>query len=898
MKRFLFLMLSWMLFLPAVVQSQEPIKVLVLPFDVMAQKDLTYLQTEIPVIFQKELNNLGLETIGPEALSITGPIASSSDLETVQNLAKEANSTHVVWGILNWKDEQFEIISYLLAAGDNNVPEELTASGKSIENLLGVVQQLASDIGKKLVRTEVVADMSVKGNVRIEKDAILRVVSTKPGDEYSPQKLSADLKAVYAMGYFDDIRINSEDSPEGKVIVFEVREKPTIKSIDFKGNLAIKTEKLQEDLDISVGSIMNIFSVRQNIERIKLQYQEKQYLNAGVTYDAKPLDNNQVALTFKIEEGERIRIKSVTFVGNEAFKTKKLKKIVKTSEKGFFSWLTSSGEFKQEVLARDLALLDAFYQNNGYMDVRIAEPDIEKKDNWLNITFKLEEGPQYSVGNVDVTGDLVVPKEELLEHLGIIKETIFKRDLLREDILALNDVCADYGYAFADTTPLVNAKEKEHIVDITYDIKKGNLVYFEKILISGNTHTRDKVIRRELKVEEQGQFSGKLLKKSVKNLNRLDFFEDVKANTYKGSTPDTMVLDLNVTEKPTGSVSFGGGYSSVESVFITASVSQNNLFGRGQALIVQAQVGGRTTQFNTKFVEPWLFDMPLTGSVNLYNWERDYDNYDKNSMGGNFSLSYPFFEDIRLFASYGYDVGEISDIDEDRVANDILDLEGSFITSFVTTGISYDTRDLIVNPTSGQDHRLTVEYAGLGGDIGYTKVTAEAGVYIPLFWHLVGFVHGEVGYITQNSGMKLPDYERFYLGGINSIRGYGWRDIHLIDEKGAEIGGNKKVQFNIELIFPLLKDAGLMGVVFFDTGGIFGESNIITERDADGNVVATRPDSEADNYDFGNLRKTAGFGFRWYSPMGPIRVEYGHILDPQEGDSGSGRWEFTMGAAF
>ena len=661
MKRFLLIILSLMIFQPALGLSQE-LKVFVLPFDVVAQKDMAYLQTEIPVIIQRGLKNVGLETTGPEALSITGPVSSDSDLKTLKDLALQAGATHVVWGILKWEGDAFEIVSRMLSVVDGTAPEKFTASGEGIENLLGVVQNLSSEIGKKLVRSVVVASLSVEGNVRIEDDAIKRVITCKPGDEYAPKCLSNDLKTVYAMGYFDDIRIESEDHKDGKHITFHVKEKPTIKSIEFKGNFAIKTEKLQEDLDISIGSILNIFKVRKNMERIKLQYEEKNYLSAKVTYEAKPLDNNQVALTFVIDEGEKIFIEEITLVGNKAFSTKKLRKLMKTSEKGFFSWITSSGDFKEETLKRDVAVLGAFYQNNGYMQARVSEPDIEKKDNRIYITIKIEEGPQYKIGKVDITGDLVVPKEQLLESLAIVKETYFNRDMLREDMLALNAVCADYGYAFADTAPLIDPVPGENTVNITYEIDKGKLVFFEKILIAGNTKTRDKVIRRELKVQEQGQYSGKLLNKSVKNLNRLNYFEDVQANTGKGSSDDTMVLKIDVVEKPTGAFTFGGGYSSVEELFLTASISQENLFGRGQSLIFQTQLGSRTTQFNIKFVEPWLFDIPLAGGISVYNWERDYDTYDRKSMGGSVSLSYPFFEDVRFFTSYGFDIGEINDV--------------------------------------------------------------------------------------------------------------------------------------------------------------------------------------------------------------------------------------------
>ena len=327
-------------------------------------------------------------------------------------------------------------------------------------------------------------------------------------------------------------------------------------------------------------------------------------------------------------------------------------------------------------------------------------------------------------------------------------------------------------------------------MDLTLQIDKGEQVYFDRINITGNTKTRDNVIRRELKVKEQGLYSGVALKRSVKNLERLDFFEEVKTNSYKGPGDNTMILNVEVEEKPTGNFTFGGGYSSIEHAFFTASIAQNNWLGKGQSLSAQMQIGDTTQQFNVKFIEPWLFDIPLAAGITAYNWTVDYDDYDYESMGASLSASYPFFnEDLRLFANYGYDIGKVSWYSSDASAG-ILDLTSSNVTSSLTLGVSYDTRDKIVNATRGQDHRFSVEYAGLGGDIGFTKFLGEVSFYIPIFKWLVGFIHGEAGYVIKNEEKILPDYERFYLGGINSVRGFDWRGTSPLGRGRACSGGH------------------------------------------------------------------------------------------------------------
>ncbi len=860
------------------------------PFEIVSEKDLSYLQQEIPKIIKSRFEGVEIPT---EILD--APVDSSE--ESLRNAAIGNTCTHALWGKLVWEGDRFTLSASLMETAFIGPPREFTAAGESIENLLGAVQKLSDDIREALVPREFIADIQVEGNARIEDEAIKRIISTRPGDEYIPQILSRDLKSVYNMGYFDDIRIEAADSTEGKVITFHVKEKPTVKYIDFKGNDRIKTEKLVENVEIHPGAILNIFNIRKNIQRIELQYQEKNFHSAKVSYETKDLGNNQVSLIFVIDEGKKVCIKELKIVGNKAYSDRKLKKIMKTSEKGFFSWLTSSGDYKEEDMERDMAMLDAFYQNNGYMMVRIGDPEVETRDGWFYITIKIDEGLRYKVGNVDVAGDLILPKEELVKPFNLPKEKYFNRDVLREDILALTDLYSDHGYAFADVQPKVRQDAEDQRVNLTLEITKGEQVYFDRINISGNTKTRDKVIRRELKVKEQGLYSGVDLKKSVRNLERLDFFEEVKTNSYPGPGDNTMILNIDVTEKGTGHYEFGGGYSSVEHAFFTAGIGVDNFLGKGQSLSAQMQLGDTTQQFNVKFIEPWLFDIPLVSGITAYNWTADYDDYDYESMGGTISASYPFFkEDLRLFANYGYDVGKITWYSDDASA-DILDLTSSNVTSSLTLGASYDTRDKIINATRGQDHRFSVEYAGLGGDIGFTKLLGEMSWYIPISKWLVGFVHGEAGYIIEDKDKILPDYERFRLGGINSVRGFDYRELHLWDGEGAAVGGRQKIQLNLELQIPILKSQGLMGVLFFDTGQVFDEDanflDKITHEDGSWEYAYAPA-----GFDLGRMRKTAGFGIRWRNRMMPIRIEYGIILDPRDTDSTSGQWEFTMDYGF
>ncbi len=872
------------IFSPGNIYAQDDIRVVVLPFDLESgEQGLSYLQVEISKIISDQLKKDGVVVIDTTGMDEKIKSLKGKEIGKVRDFGLKVDATKVVWGSLIWAEQQFKIKAKMVDAFGVEQPDLFSVDGRGIENLLTAVQELARNISMKLFKQESVTDIIVEGNNRIEDDAILRIVKTKPGDIYIPKNLSEDLRAVYSMGYFDDIRVESEKENSGRKIIFHIKEKPTIRKIIFKGNRVYKEDEINENLNISSGSILNVFKINNNINQLKDLYKEKNYHNAQITYNVLPLGNNQADLEFVIEEGEKIRIKTISFEGNTAYTVKKLNKMMKTNEKGFWSWLTSSGELNMEDLNQDIGNITAIYHNEGYARARVADPHIEFQGDWIYITIKIDEGPKFKVGKVDIDGDLIKPKEELLKKLKISEEVFFNRGVLRNDVIALTDEYSDKGHFYADIYPKIEENMETLETDITYSIKKGELVYFDRIIISGNTSTRDKVIRRELKVYEQELYSGLKLKRGVRKLYYLDFFEDVKVNTVKGDAPDKMILKIEVKEKPTGTFSFGAGYSSVEKVFGQASVSERNLFGRGQELKFMTEVGKKTVKYQLGFTEPWMFDIPLAAGFNLEKIEKDYDYYDLDTKGGSVWTSYPIYGDFtRVYLKYAYEINNVEDVS--LYASDLIkELEGENMTSSVTTKLRYDSRDRPINPSSGSEHTISVEYAGgaLGGDMAFTKYIAETGTYIPLFWTTVGFLHGETGIAHENANGKLPDYERFYLGGRRTPRGFGYHDIHIkeVNEQGlrSEMGGDKFLLFNLEYLIPLIKQAGLLGVIFFDAGNVWDDQHELDPSD---------------------LRKSAGYGIRWFSPIGPIRIECGFILDRKEDERSGGKWEFDMGGVF
>lgn len=866
--------------------AQSGARIMVLPFDILSATDLSYLKTQIPWIIAGQLEKDGGVIVEADpSTMVEGGVPSASQ---VRDIGLAANVDYVVWGSLLRVGKRISLDVKLLDVKGSGGPEFLYGEGDDIENLLSTVNGVAIAVGTRVFGFESISEIEIRGNERIETDAVLRVIKTKPGSRFQKAKLSDDLKNIFAMGYFEDIRIEAERSDKGTKVVFTVVEKPTVHKIKIKGNKALTSEKIMEEVTITPGSILNSFKIKSNIQQIESLYQEKHYHNTKVTYKTYPMENNQADLEFVIDEGEKVLIKTITFEGNQAFEDKKIRKLMKTKKKGFFSWLTSSGVLDMADLNTDLANIEAQYQKEGFIDAKVGEPEITYEGKWIFVVIKIDEGPRYKTGEIDITGDLILPKENLMMILGISKEKYCNKEVIQKDVIALNDVYADQGYATARVAPRLMRNQETLTANVTFDIQKGNLVYLDRIIIGGNVVTRDKVIRRQLQVHEKELFSGTKMKRSVRNLYRMDYFEDVKVDTQQGGAENTLNLLIDVKEKPTGTFTFGMGYSSQDKLFGTLAVAKRNLFGRDQTLNVQGEFGDKTNKYSLSFTEPWLFDIPLSSQVELTKWQREYDYYTKDSFGGALKFGYPIFDYTRLYLGYSYEINEISDLNEEDYPDiDTITLYeyGEYVSRGMTATIHFDSRDRAYNAqaTQGWDNSVSVEYTGgpLQGDVSFTKYRLTMGRYHPLFEKLIGFVHGEGGYVRQNSDGLLPPYEKFFLGGMNSIRGFGYYDICLKDvtEDGVEydVGGNRYVQFNVELLRPLFGTEGFLGLLFFDTGNVFGEE---------------------EHVDFSDLRQSWGYGIRWFSPIGPIRFECGHIIDPRDGETRSGKWDFSMGGSF
>ncbi|MBW6519766.1 MAG: outer membrane protein assembly factor BamA [Desulfoarculaceae bacterium] len=798
-------------------------------------------------------------------------------INELRALSQKTGQDYVAVGSVTATGDQVSVDYQVYDLLAEAAPKSYSRQGESLRDLSSIMAEISKEMIGFTNRGQVIASIGPEGNKRIDSGAIASKIQTKPGDLYSAAALRSDLKAIFAMGYFDNVNVKVEDSADGKKIIFQITEKPLIKKVEFSGLDALKETEVKEAANISVNTIVNPAAINKSGEAIKALYKSKGYYETKVTTQISYPVQDQAVVKYIIEEGSKIYIKDIAFAGNHSFSSKELAKVIKTSEKGLLSWLTESGLMKTEQLSQDAASISSFYNNHGFLEVKVSDPVVRQEGEWLYITFNLEEGPRYLVGTIDIKGDLIGDQQELRDLLTVQNEKYINRKALRDDVLKITDYYAEHGYAFADIRPNLNKSTTGERVDVVIDINKGDLVYINRITITGNTRTRDNVIRREIEIHEGGIFDSKALRTSNERIQRLEFFEEVNIHPEPTLDPARMDVVVDVKEKNTGQFSVGMGYSSVDSLMFMAEVSENNFLGRGDRIALAGNISGNSTQFNLSYTDPRLRDSQLSWGVDLYNMTREYDDYDKDSTGGALRLGYPVWKKWKAFGAYSYEDTELSNLSRLALANPLITQSLNVnVTSAVKLALVRDTRDRITLPSKGSQNQISVKYAGgpFAGDAEFTKVEASSAWFFPLPWTTVFHVKGTAGQIWENETDRLPVYERFYLGGMNSIRGFEYgKASPMVND--VRIGGDKMWYGNFEYIFPLMKEAGLHGVVFFDIG-----KNMAGE------------DWTVEDYDM-----ASGFELRWLSPMGPLRLVWGVNLDPEK-DEDRSVWDFSIGGGF
>lgn len=800
------------------------------------------------------------------------------DVKTLATVAEKTGYDNVAAGSFTVLGEQISVDVKVYDILAPEKPKFFFQEASTISSYNVVINDVIKQIIAYTGRAQFIASIKPEGNKRIDSGAILRKILTKAGDSYSPSGLREDLKAIYKMGYFDDVQIDTVDGENGKEITFRVTEKPTISSITYSGLDELSEKDLSEAITLKENGILNPVRVNAAADAIRALYKSKGYYNTTVTPNISYPTPDSAAVRFVVDEGKKIYIKQISFEGNKTFDSDDLEDVIETTTKGWLSWLTESGLINTELVNQDAARITAFYNNHGFLEAHVGAPIITQDAEWLYVKFVVEEGPRFKVGTVDLQGDLIADKEVFLNMLTIRSEEYLSRKTLRDDILKITDYYSEQGYAFAEIRPDMNKSASGSRVDVMLKVSKGDLVYINRLGIRGNTRTRDNVIRRELLIAEGGLFDAKALRDSSQKLQRLDFFEEVNIEPDPALDPSKMNVTVNVKEKSTGQFSIGAGYSSVDKLILMGEISENNFLGMGHRLALSGNIGSRSSRFNLGWTNPRLNDTNLSVGADLFNWEREYDDYTRNSKGGALRFGHPFWGQWRMYETYSYTDTQLSDV-EDDASYIIRESQNVPITSAVTLALTRDTRDKLYGATTGSRNSVSVKYAGgpLGGDSQFTKVEGSTSWFFPLPFSTVFHALGSAGIANANKDNGLPVYERFYLGGMSTIRGYEYGQVSPIDpETGDRIGGDRMWYINTELVVPLVKDQGLYGVVFFDAGDSLAEDEA---------------------YTLDKIAKGTGIELRWLSPMGPLRIVWGYNLDPLD-DEPQTVWDFSIGGQF
>ncbi|MBI3306510.1 MAG: outer membrane protein assembly factor BamA [Candidatus Omnitrophica bacterium] len=746
-------------------------------------------------------------------------------------------------------------------------------------------EQTPAPEGEK--RPNKIVEIEVRGNQIISTATILGKVKSQKDEVLVQEVINEDVKRLYATGYFQDIRMELEEQPEGYKVIIVVDEKPVIKEILIEGAIAFKEEKLRKELKVLEGQILDRKAVKAGVETIRKLYGDKGF--RFVTIDSEVKVENQTreaTVIVRIVEGEKYKIKKLDFTGVTAFKKKKLTKLMKTKPD---KWYTS-GVFKEANFQKDLEKIQLFYQQEGYLDVKVSPSfEYDQASQKIFITIAVDEGKHYVTGEIKIEGNKLFPESEIWQQLEMLPGQTYSQYYLASDIEKIRDYYYERGYMDARIIPDMKLNRDSGKVDLTYEIQEGDLYFVEKVMIRGNTKTKDMVIRRELRIRPGERFDGEKIQKSKQRLENLGFFDEITYDTEPSANASNRKdLIFRVKEKRTGELSFGGGISSVESFIAFGEIAQRNfdLFnwprftGGGQSVSFRAQVGSINKDFTFSFVEPYLFNKPVSLGVDLYDSRRNNRNvdFDEDRLGAAFTLSKLFRDVLRVGTGYTLERVKVTDVSDD--APSIVRLfEGKNWLSRLKLFTSYDTRDNVFNPTKGLLAGLNGELVGsfLGGDQDYYILQTNATKYWTIFKKHVIEVKGRLGAAQEfGDSEEVPIFDRFYAGGLGTVRGYDVRRVGP-KESGNSIGGETIAILNLEYTFPVPYLDAFRGAVFIDAG----EVNRNPYR-----------------LNFSDFAVSVGPGIKIKTPIGPVAFYYGYPIANRDTENRNGRFEFSLSRGF
>ena len=734
----------------------------------------------------------------------------------------------------------------------------------------------------------VVRDIRVEGIQRIEAGTVFSYLPVKVGETMTEEKAAAAIKALYATGFFKDVRLEVQRD----VLIVIVEERPAVAQIDFIGNKEFDKEALRKglrEIGLADGRSFNKALLDQAEQEIKRQYLARGRYAASVVTTVTPLERNRVGISFSINEGEVAKIRQIKIIGNSVFKEKDLLQLFVLQTPGWLTWYTKNDQYSKQKLAGDLETLRSFYLNNGYLEFRIDSTQVSITPDKLDIyiTINITEGDKYTVSSVKLGGEMLLPEAELRKLIELKPGDTFSREKLNDSTKKITDRLGNDGYAFANANAVPELNKATKQVALTIMIDPGRRVYVRRINISGNNRSRDEVIRRELRQLEGAYYDADKIQKSRERLNRLGYFTDVQVETPPvPGTSDQVDVNFKIKEKPTGAITIGAGFSSSEKLILSGSITQENIFGSGKHLSLQVSTSKINRDIGLSYTNPYYTIDGVSRGFDIYDRHTDASMlglgyYTTDTIGGAIRYGVPLTEVDNLGLSLGVENTNlgVSSYSPQRYL-DFVNIFGDTNTAIPgSIGWVRDQRDNALAPTKGSILRANMEVGLPGGTLQYYKLTGQAQWFYPLSRTYTIMLNGEMGTADGMGGKPLPFYKNFYAGGVTSVRGYDSYSLGPRDSQNNILGGTRRLVGNAEFLFPMPGagvDRSMRLSVFLDAGQVYGSDQKISLSD---------------------LRYSTGISFIWNSPMGPLRFSYGKPLNAKPGDNIQ-HLQFQLGQVF
>ncbi|MBI5638324.1 MAG: outer membrane protein assembly factor BamA [Nitrospinae bacterium] len=731
-----------------------------------------------------------------------------------------------------------------------------------------------------------VKEIIVAGAKRANENTIRFYIRSKTGEPYSVQTTREDIRRIYNLGYFDDIRLATRERDDGLALIYEVKEKPFVKSVTIKGAKEVPDKDMQVLIAMKKGSFFQKHLLKKDILKIKNKYIKKGFYFTEVKTSVTDAGNNQVDVAYDVIERQKVKIGRMVFRGNRFLSDYQLAEIIESRAAGFWQTFSDAGNYQREILKVDVLRIESRYRDFGFIKARLDEPKVEvdREDGVIVITLTVHEGDQYFLGDIAALGDDIHTADEIMARMSLKKGEPFNQSLFRQNLFSVQELYMDDGYAYATPLPDIVEHPETKTVDITVKIDPGRVVYIGRIGAVGNYKSNDNVIRRELRLKEGERFSGKKLNRSRQRIANTGFFSGADVEQKSGREPDTMDLNLNLTERETGSMKAGMGYSSLENLMLNASVTENNLLGTGRRLSLGVESSKLRQDYYIDFTEPRWQDRDVSLGFSLFARQFDYISYTSNSTGAGLTLGKGFGEYTQMSLGYRFEAIKVT-INQGLTPTPFLrSQEGIRDTSSLSFTVTHDERDLSWHPTAGFKVSGDARVAGgpLGGDVNYYKLSLDGAQYWKLPHDFVVMAHGAIKYAGSYGGKTLPLFEHYFMGGPYDLRGFTFADVGPRDTNGQSIGGDASLVFNLETAYAFTKT--FEGVVFYDRGQIYGEEGDLSK-------------TTDRRYDLENMRHSVGWGLRIITPAMPIWLAWGFKLDTKPDESPM-EFHFTMGRTF